>query len=201
MEPSAGSVHKRWVFLFSWAIGTTVTYALAGFVFHFPSAFPPSNGDRINWEGAIGALINGLLTGLLVAGVQYFLLRMVRLQSWRWIVASMVALWLTHTLGDVLSDDSGLTFVAIFGGLILGALQWWALRWPLSQGIIWLASTEFAWILGIWLGYAVGSGISDWRTEHVVVGIAAGLALSLANTASWLWILARRRGLVTAVVP
>ncbi|MHA7292185.1 hypothetical protein ACX80V_21505 [Arthrobacter sp. MDT3-24] len=101
--------------------------------------------------------VNGIATGLLVGGAQWLMLRTVHLGSWRWLVGTAPALWFAHVIGDVISDRYAMALLALGGGLLLGALQWWAMRWTSRTGAIWTAASTIAWAAGIWIGNLGGT--------------------------------------------
>jgi hypothetical protein len=180
-----------------WVLVTTCVFALSGFMFHFPGAFPPNNGEAFNSDGISGALVNGLLTGILVGISQMLVLRMAGIRSWRWAAGTAVALWLTHSIGDVFPDSMAVPVMVLLGGLLLAGLQSWALRWSPRHGLPWLVVTAVSWSLGVGLGLQLAGG-SDWRTAHVLAGLVAGLLYGLTTGALWLWMLTRSNDLVEA---
>ena len=184
---SAVPIRRASLFAAIWAFGTTAAFTVSGFAFHFPGAFPPNNGDSFNANGFLGALINGILTGTVIGLSQMFLLRMVGIRSWRWAAGTVVGLWLVHTIGDVFPDGTALTLMALVGGFLLGALQWWALEWPAGRGLLWLAATAFPWSLGLWLSSLLAG--TDWRMEHILAGLISGALTGTTTAVAWLWIL------------
>lgn len=111
------------LFIIAWVIVTTAAYVLSGLIFHFPGAFPPNNGEVFNTSGYVGALTNGLATGILVGLGQTLLLRMIGRATWRWAAGTTAALWLIHTIGDVFPDGAALPLMTALGGFILGGAQ------------------------------------------------------------------------------
>lgn len=184
---------RRWLFATVWALITIALFTISGFLFHFPGALPPNNGNSFFAAGFAGAVVNGLPAGILVGLSQMFVLRVAGVRSWRWVAGTAVALWLTHTVGDVFPDPLGIPLMVLLGGLLLGALQWWALRWPGRDGLLWMATTAACWSLGLWLGFLMGAG-SHWRTEHILAGLMTGLLLGVGTGVLWLRILAQASG-------
>ncbi|WP_455834101.1 hypothetical protein [Pseudarthrobacter siccitolerans] len=180
------TTRKLRLFAVVWMLITTAVFALSGLLFHFPGAFPPNNGEAFNSDGVSGALVNGLPNGILVGISQMLVLPMVGIRSWRWAAGTAVALWLIHTIGDVLPDSIAVPAMVLLGGLLLAGLQWWAIGWPPKRGLPWLLATAVSWSLGIWLGLQLAGG-SDWRTAHVLAGLVTGLLYGLATGALWLW--------------
>lgn len=177
-------------FALAWSLVTTVAYAISGFLFHFPGAFPPSNGEAFIAGGIIGAIINGLGTGLLVGLSQGHLIRRICPGSWRWATATVVALWAIHTVFDTFPDRLALPLLLVLGGLVLGCLQWGAVRWPPAYGLTWLAVSAISWSVGLWLSRRITIG-TDWRTEHIITGLVAGLLIGAMTGAAWLWLFDR----------
>ncbi|MDR6685798.1 NhaP-type Na+/H+ or K+/H+ antiporter [Arthrobacter sp. 1088] len=164
-----------------------MSVVVSGVLFHFPGALPPNNGDSFNLNPA-GALVNGVATGLLVGGLQAVLLRRSGLRAWRWILGATVSLLVAHSFGDMLPDAVGWPLMAGLGGLVLGLGQWWAARWSAKVGIIWTAVTGVAWAVSMWLSYQTGNTPEDWRTEHLVVAAAVGIAVGACTAAMWRWL-------------
>jgi hypothetical protein len=192
------TTRKPRLFAIVWVLVTTGVFALSGFMFHFPGAFPPNNGEAFSSiDGVSGALVNGLPTGILVGISQMLVLRVAGIRSWRWAAGTAVALWLIHTIGDVLPDSIAVPGMVLMGGLLLAGLQWWALQWSPKRGLPWLVAAAFSWALGIWLGLQL-AGDSGWRTEHVFAGLLTGLLYGLATAALWLRMFARSNGLAEA---
>ncbi len=182
------SARKAWLYAASWFLITIVAYGISGFIFHFPGSFPPNNGEAFNWAGIAGAVVNGLGTGILVGISQRYLMRKIIPNSWRWAAVSILALWLIHAVGDTFPDSVALPVMFNLGGLVIGGLQWWAVRWPARYGLTWLAASALSWSAGLWLSRVLVSG-ADWRTEHVVTGLLGGLVTGVVTAGAWLWIL------------
>lgn len=185
------TARRTWLFAAAWVLGTTLALLISGFLFHFPGALPPNNGEAFNAEGATGAVINGLATGIIVGVGQKFLMQVIGVISWRWAVNTAVALWLIHTVCDVFPDSLAQPLMTFLGGLLIGGVQWWALRMPARYGTYWLMATAFSWTAGMWLSGLVSAG-SDWRTEHLMSGLWVGLLLGVATASVWFWMLSDR---------
>lgn len=188
------------VFSCLWIVVTTVAYSLSGVVFHFPAAFPPSNGEVFNPAGVLGALVNGVATGALVGFSQMLLLRIIGRGTWRWAAGTGVVLWFIHTIGDVFPDSAALPLITVVGGVLLGGAQWWAEGWPLRHGLIWLAGTAVPWAVGIHLGLQL-TVEADWRTEHTIVGLLTGILLGTVTGLIWWWRLSNQSSLTETRVP
>jgi hypothetical protein len=175
-----------WAFTTVWFLVTAVGVVLCGFLFHFPGAFPPNNGEAFNLN-PVGALIAGLGTGVLVGGLQAWLLRRFGLRAWRWLLGSTVALFFVHALGDMLPDSLALPLMVLLGGWLLGLGQWWATSWPVRVGLVWTAVNGIIWAVTFWVGYQAGHAQNDWRAEHLIVAAAVGVGIGAATAGMWLW--------------
>lgn len=175
-----------WAFTAAWFLVTAFGVVLCGFLFHFPGALAPNNGEAFNLN-PVGALVNGLATGVLVGGLQAWLLRRVGLRAWRWLLGSAVALFLVHAFGDMLPDSLSLPLMVLLGGWLLGLAQWWATSWPVRVGLVWTAVTGIIWAVTLWAGYQAGQIQDDWRAEHLIVSATVGGGVGAATAAMWLW--------------
>lgn len=164
---------------------TAAAFALSGLIFHF-SGSPPTIDGFFYPEGFVGAVVNGIATGLLVGGAQWLILRTVHLGSWRWLVGTALALWFAHVIADVISDRYAMALLALGGGLLLGALQWWARRWTSRTGAIWTAASTIAWAAGIWIGNLLGGTAEDWRVAHLILASAVGILLGITTGVLWM---------------
>lgn len=185
MIPSIVSPGRRAAFAATWVSCTAAAFALSGAVFHF-SGSPPDVDGFLYPEGLAGAAVNGIATGLLVGGTQRLILRVVHTGSWRWVAGTTLALFLAHVIGDVISDRYAVTILALAGGVLLGALQWWAMPRPRQRGFIWTFATAVTWAAGVWAGYQLGSYVEDWRIEHMLLGTAVGFLTGAATALLWL---------------
>ncbi len=181
----ATELHRGW-FPTLWFLATAAGVVLCGFLFHFPGALPPSNGETFNLN-PVGALVNGLATGAVVGGLQAWLLRRSGLGAWRWQAGSAAALFLSHAFGDMLPDSVALPLMVVLGGLLLGLAQWWAAAWPVRVGLVWTAVTGISWAAALWAGYQAGYTQGDWRAEHLIVAAAVGTGVGACTAATWLW--------------
>jgi hypothetical protein len=173
-----------WGALFIWTTVSIVAYGLVGFMFHFPSGFPPNNGENFNVPAlAVGALQGGF-TGLVIGSLQALLLRPYVKGSRWWIAASAFSLALTHAIGDALPDPIALPVVQVAGGIILGIGQWLVVRIQRLTAVVWIVAMGIAWFAGLTLGLTIMKQIaSDWQTQHVVAGLTTGIAVSIATGA------------------
>ncbi|WP_457964765.1 hypothetical protein M1E17_00805 [Arthrobacter sp. D1-29] len=114
------------------------------------------------------------------------LLRLIARSTWRWAVGTAVALLLIHIIGDVFPDTFSVPLMAVFGGFLLAGSQWWALRMPLRDGLLWVAGSAVAWAVAVLLGVQLTAG-AGWRIEHTVVGVLTGLLVGAATASIWAW--------------
>ncbi|UZX01339.1 hypothetical protein F8G81_00925 [Arthrobacter sp. CDRTa11] len=177
---------KPLLFTVLWFAVTAAGFTVSGVIFHFPGSFPPNNGEAFNPAGINGALVNGLATGIVVGVGQMLLLRLTDRSSWRWAVGTAAALLLIHIIGDVFPDSFSVLLMAVFGGLLLAGGQWWALRLPLRDGLLWVGGSAVAWAVALLLGLQLTAG-ADWRIEHTVVGVLTGLLVGAVTASIWAW--------------
>jgi hypothetical protein len=64
-----------WGALLIWTTLSVVAYGLVGFMFHFPSGFPPNNGENFNAPALVVGALQGGFTGLVIGSLQAVLLR------------------------------------------------------------------------------------------------------------------------------
>jgi hypothetical protein len=128
----------------AWIAVTVVAFMVVGGMLHFPGTL---DGDG----PALGPVILGGMTGLLIGGAQLVVLRPLLRHPWHWPAASAIGIAVTHAIGDGVSADVGYVPVAIIGGLATGALQAAVLRVPL-----WAVATTLAFAIGIAGGHALG---------------------------------------------
>lgn len=188
MASEHGSIRlPTWSGLLVWAIVGTAAYALVGFLFHFPSGFPPNNGADLNLPAFVVGLVQGVLSGLVVGATQAALLRSWFTDLRRWIAAHVAGLALIHAIGDALPDPIALPVVQITGGLILAMMVWGVLRWSGSNGVVWVLAVAGAWSIGLTLGLGLMARTTlGWAGGHVLAGATTGLFVSGAMGVLWL---------------
>jgi len=173
-----------WGAFLIWTSVSVVAYGLVGFMFHFPSGFPPNNGQNFNALALVVGALQGGFTGLVIGSLQALLLRQYFRGVRGWLAASAVSLALTHAIGDALPDPLALPVVQVAGGLLLGVGQWLVLRSQRLNAVIWIGATGIAWFAGLTLGLTIMKQIvSGWQTQHVVASLITGLAVSVATGA------------------
>jgi hypothetical protein len=172
------SLLTRWIILniFLFAIGIALG---AG---HYPIDFdglrcPIYEGDTLAECFQFGALL-GTLTGLVIGiGQAIFLLRQLgwdRNQFVGWVAATTVAFSLGHAIGDSAPLPQLLPWSALglglLSGLMLGGLQWLALRGKVENAS--------GWVWRSTLGFGIGLGL---------VGVAAMLFLDADRNSAFGW--------------
>lgn len=182
----AAEQRRGWILPTAWFVVTAFGVVLSGFLFHFPGAFPPNNGEALNLN-PVGALVNGLGTGVLVGSLQAWLLLRSGLSAWRWLLGSAVALFVVHALGDMLPDSVALPLMMVLGGWLLGLAQWWATGWPVRVGLVWTAVTGIVWAATFWAGVQLGYIQEDWRAAHVIVAAVVGTGVGASTAGMLLW--------------
>lgn len=169
------------VWLATWLL-PVLGFILVGFLFHFPSGFPPNNGDELNPPAFFVGAILGALTGLVVGTFQALLLRRCFGRVIWWVAASATALSLTHGLGDALPDPIALPVVQVLGGTLLGSCYWLALRRSGALAAPWILATAFAWFAGLTIGLAISNRLgTDWQSAHIIAGLTTGVAVSITT--------------------
>lgn len=179
----------NWLTAALWLIASILGYGLVGVMFHFPSGFPP-NTDVFNSGAFFGGAMQGFLSGLAVGFLQWLVLRRHIAHASRWMLWTAVGLGAVHAFGDALPDRVAIPIIGLAGGLVLGAAQWFVLRYVFDKAWNWIVATGVSWTVGINLGLALIEvmGLRDraWTpgvgaTEHGVVGLVAGIVVGLAT--------------------
>ena len=178
------SALPTWGTVVLWTTISVVAYGVVGVMFHFPSGFPPNNGEAFSAPALVGGAVQGGLTGLVIGCCQAVLLRRYVTGVRWWLVASGVSFVLIHALGDALPDPIALPVVQLAGGILLGLDQWLVLRSQRLPAGVWIGAVGIAWLAGLTLGLTIMKPLaSDWQTQHVVAGLTTGVAVSVATGA------------------
>ena len=74
IKDSAGT-QPPWALWLTWVLISVAAYVLVGFAFHFPSGFPPNNGESFNTPALIVGAFQGGFTGLVIGLLKALLLR------------------------------------------------------------------------------------------------------------------------------
>lgn len=172
------------MFWVGWMAVSVIGFTLAGFMFHFPSGFPPNNGAASNPPAFVFGMLIGGLSGLAVGGLQALVLRQYFLRVRMWVVANIVGVGVVHGIGDALPDPAALLTVEYAGGVILGIVLWLAVKNTRASSPLRIGGIAVAWFVGFGLGLflANNSGMG-WEMAHVVVGLTMGVTIALASGA------------------
>jgi hypothetical protein len=114
------------------------------------------------------------------------------LRSWvpgvrRWIPLTALAFGLVHAFNDALPyRPLDIPVVLAADGVVLGALQWFALRRALPRSWVWLPAATIGWLAGGLVSTTLlAQGASDplveifvgWGSAGVVMGLITGTVL------------------------
>lgn len=170
---------SRWlVYSVLWVLATMLGYLFAGSGTHFPGSFPVGSGlvSAFDTNAALyGALIGGV-GGAVIGTSQWLVLRSWIGMSSGWIWSTVLAVSITHALGDGLPSSWEWPPLAIAGGSILVGAQWVALAHRRDRPLLSITS-GIAFALAVIVGVGIADPRSgDWRTAHLV---AAGIAGAL----------------------
>ena len=165
-----------------WLVATMLGYMFAGVGGHFPGSFPVGSGVVATFDASAAAtgLIFGAVTGLVIGTLQWLVLRAWLGVAWPWLVATALAVAVTHALGDGLPSSWEYPPIAVVGGLVMAGSQWLALRGRPDRRVLAIASGA-AFAFGVMLGVAARDPRSaDWQTAHLVASAVAGAVVGVA---------------------
>ena len=124
----------------------------------------------------------GLVWGVVIAGMQWFIVRALGVPTIRFLVASAVGFAVGYPLGQRVPPimDWGLSWKCVFGsaltiyGLSLTVPQWWIFRRHMQRASLWILFSMIGWMLAgvAWLSFGVNSGV-----EAIAYGIVTGPGL------------------------
>ena len=124
----------------------------------------------------------GLVWGVVIAGMQWFIVRGLGVPTIRFLVASAVGFAVGYPLGQRVNSmmDWALSWkweywsaLTIYG-LSLTVPQWWIFRRHMQRASLWILFSMIGWMLAgvAWLSFGVNSGV-----EGIAYGIVTGLGL------------------------
>ena len=180
----------NWVTVGLWLIASLIGCGLVGVMFHFPSGFPPNNGNEFNGGAFFGGAMQGVLSGIVAGFLQWLVLRRHIVGAGRWVLWTAIGLGIVHAFGDALPDPVALPIIGLVGGLALGGAQWFMLRHIFDKAWLWPITTAVSWAVGINIGLVIigAMGLLDlpWTPEvgatgHGIVGLAVGIVGGLAT--------------------
>jgi hypothetical protein len=171
-----------WQSLVLWIVLSILGYLFAGFL-HMPGDGPPIPFNLRNLDlfaGLVG-FVFGAVTGLVVALLQWIVLKTWTTNARLWILLNAIGFGLVHALGDagLFNPLSTLLSLAV-GGLIIGLAQAISLRRALSRAYLWLPVATVAWILGFQVAFTLekvftsnplGSLFFAYGTGGLMIGV------------------------------
>ena len=130
--------------------------------------------------GILAQVGKGLVWGVVIAGMQWFIVRARGVPIIRFLVASAVGFAVGYPLGQsvapMLDLSWKLEFVSALTiyGLSLTVPQWWIFRRHMQRASLWILFSMIGWMLAgvAWLRFGVNSGM-----EGIAYGIVTGLGL------------------------
>ena len=112
----------------------------------------------------VQAVLAGAITGAILGGVQWLVLRTTMPLPLWWVVATSAGMALGLPLSGAFfgSETSGneLLWRAAITGLSIGITQWIVLRHLLPQSAIWIAVVGLGWVLGWFITRSAGIDLS-----------------------------------------
>jgi hypothetical protein len=122
----------------------------------------------------------GLVWGVVIAGMQWFIVRALKVPIIRFLVASAVGFAVGYPLGQNVAPMMDLSWKWEFGsaltiyGLSLTVPQWWIFRRHMQRASLWILFSMIGWMLAgvAWVSFGVNSGV-----ESIAYGIVTGLGL------------------------
>lgn len=172
-----------------WTAATLLGYLFTGIGTHFPGSFPVGSGvlDSLDPSAALVGLVIGGVGGGAIGTLQWLVLRSWIGVSWRWLVATALAVAVTHALGDGLPTSWEWPPLAIAGGSVMAGAQWMALADRMDRAPLSLTS-GLVFAAGVISGVAIADPRSaDWMTAHLVAAAVAGTVVAAGVGAAVLW--------------
>lgn len=171
------SLRFTWQSLGFW-VGLTLLGFLLSIFFHFPAGGASETLDPqdINLGGAVAGFIFGAISGLIIASLQWIVLRAWMPGARLWIPLNALGYGLLHAFGDAIPY---MPVVLVGGGIIIGAAQAIALRQELSNAILWVPVAAAAWYAGFKIGFAfpIAEGEYPLIAAALIYSAITGLAI------------------------
>lgn len=173
---------------FTWqSLGLWVGLTLVGFflsvVVHFPAGFASAtlNPQDIDISSAVTGFVFGAVSGLIIASLQWIVLKSWIPDARLWIRLNAVGFGLVHALGDAVPY---MPLVLVGGGIMLGLAQFFALRHALSRPIFWIPVAAVAWYAGFQLGFALSRTPGGYPliAAALIYGATTALALRVMTS-------------------
>lgn len=174
-----------------WIAASTIGFAIAGVVFHFPGSFPVgSGGTELQPSAALVGGIQGAISGAIAGALMWWAVR--PLASPMLIAATSLGFAVMHALGDGLPASVDYALIGLAGGATLGIAQerTFAQRPGAVRFVIGSALGVAAGIvIGLALIEALGLTRQTWTpaigaTQHGIVAALTGVL--------WSWSTGRR---------
>jgi hypothetical protein len=176
--------------LAAWIAVTYLGFALAGGN-HLQVQAPTISFDLANIlpGAALVGFVFGVVGGAIVGALQRVVLR-----SWAtgvrwWIPLTALGFGLVHAFNDAFHyPPFDIPVVLLADGVVLGALQWFALRRALPRAWVWLPAVAIGWLAGGLVSIALlsqrtGDPLAElfvgWGSAGLVMGLVTGVLLLL----------------------
>jgi hypothetical protein len=176
--------------LAAWVAVMYVGFALVGGN-HLQAQAPTRSFDfaDILPSAALFGLLFGIVGGAIVGALQWVVLRpWVPGVRW-WIPLTALAFGLIHAFNDSFQyPPFDIPAVLLADGVVLGALQWFALRRALPRSWVWLPAVAIGWLAGMLFSIALlpqlgGDPLAElllgWGSAGLVTGLITGAVLLL----------------------
>lgn len=181
--------HGRYALPLAWLVATMLGYVFAGVGGHFPGSFPVGSGVVVGFDtgaAAFGLLIGGVF-GLVIGTLQWLVLRAWLGIPWPSLVATALAIAVTHALGDGLSPRWEYPPIAVAGAAVMASGLWLVLRDRADRVMLSIVNGS-VFALAVIVGVLVGDPHSaDWQRAHLVAGAVAGAVVGLGVGCAILW--------------
>ena len=164
-----------------WLIGVLLSTAAMFLGYNFGS----DTARLLGGEPGIWARMGkGFVWGIVIAGLQWPIVRAVGVHLIRFCVASAVGFAVGYPFGQTIQGimvlDGNLSWIWGYGsalatyGLFLGVPQWWVLRRHMQRASLWVLFSVIGWMLtGVaWINFRAGDGL-----DSLLYGIVTGLGL------------------------
>lgn len=171
-----------------WVAASTVGFAIAGAILHFPGSFPPGSGELTFQPGAaVGGAVMGFVSGLVPGALLWWAAR--PRASWMLIPATALGVGLCHALGDGLPANVDYLFIGLAAGAVLGFAQLRSFRDP-PDTIVYVAGSALGLAAGLTVGLAAagatGLMAQAWTPsvgaqQHTLVSAIAGAFWAFAT--------------------
>jgi hypothetical protein len=188
-----------------WVVMSTVGFVIAGVIGHFPFGFSVGDDANLTVENAVVGFVFGAVTGTIIGALQFVVLRSLlqRLVSRRfafragwWVLATAVGVGVTHAIGDAAPSPVTYAMLAVLAGAVVGILQWVVLRRLVKRAGWWVIASIVGWFVGLIVGMflansaglTTSTGLEDWRTQHAIVGLVAGVVSGAITGIMLVWL-------------